>query len=204
MDKESAELEALRIRRQMEDTRVALSDKLGALEQQVAGTVETVKDSVNTVRNSFDLKMHVQKRPLTLFAGAAALGLLLGYRSSAGRVQHRAETVRNIREARHLARQAREQPVTEANRSDFLASLGESFEKELSLVKGLAVGAVLGLVRDMAVKSVSGHTQRYLEDALDGVSRRLGGQSTQKPQESEPSKLAESEEGCAQSGGDFP
>lgn len=204
MDKESAELEALRIRRQMEDTRIALSDKFGALEQQVTGTVETVKDSVNTVKNSFDLKMHVRKRPLTLLAAAGALGLVLGYRSSAGRVLRRAEVVRNIREARDLARQAREQPVPEANRSDFLASLGQSFEKELSLVKGLAVGAVLGLVRDMAVKSVSGHTQRYFEDAIDGVTRRLGGQSTQRAQQSEPSKPAESEEGYAQPGGDSP
>lgn len=157
----------------MDETRAALADKLGVLERQVTDTVETVKDSVNTVRNTFDVKAQVRKRPWAMLAGAAALGLAVGYRTSAGRGYRRSESVRNVYEARYLAQQTRRQA---AETPEARSPVAGAFEKELSLLKGLAVGAVLGVVRDMALRSVSGHAEHYLETAIDGVTRRLGGQ----------------------------
>lgn len=184
--------ESLRIRQQMEETRAALADKLGALERQVTGTVETVKDSVSTVRNAFDLELQAQERPWVLLGGAVAVGFWLGYRSSAGRVHQRVENVRNIREARYLAQQSQREGGSGGERTDILGAVGHALEKEASLVKGLAVGAVLGIVRDLAAGSVSGPMERYLEDAVEGVTRRLGVRPLPRAETRAPSEGVES------------
>src|SRR4051812_17988281 len=96
--------EAERIRQQMNETRADLTEKLEVLEQQVVGTVETVKESVNTVQHVFDLKYQMQERPWAIMAGAAAVGLLVGYSTGRhvprrdrgnGHVSHDAEESRN-------------------------------------------------------------------------------------------------------------
>jgi hypothetical protein len=89
------------IRRQMEETRTALTEKLEALESQVADTVksatevvseatenvketvetvtEGVKETVETVAETFNLRRQMEKRPWLIFGGSVALGCALGY-----------------------------------------------------------------------------------------------------------------------------
>jgi len=92
------------IRDQMAETRTALSEKLGALEDAVLGTVEgttrsvtetveavqeavqdtvgTVKESVQetvqTVKSAFDLSEQMEKRPWLMMGGAVVVGYVGG------------------------------------------------------------------------------------------------------------------------------
>jgi ElaB/YqjD/DUF883 family membrane-anchored ribosome-binding protein len=90
------------IRRQMEETRASLTEKLETLEHQIVETVqgatsavaatvenvkeavhetvsevkETVHETVDTVKSTFDLRQQVERHPWLLFAGAVAAGFL--------------------------------------------------------------------------------------------------------------------------------
>jgi len=89
------------IRKQMEETRANLTEKLEALENQVtekveatteavSGTVETVKetvenvtetvqDTVHTVADAFNFKRHFERHPWLMFGGAVTLGCMAAY-----------------------------------------------------------------------------------------------------------------------------
>jgi ElaB/YqjD/DUF883 family membrane-anchored ribosome-binding protein len=89
------------IRKQMEETRASLADKLEALENQVtekvestteavSGTVEavketvenvteTVQETVHTVAEAFNIKRHFERHPWLMFGGAVTVGCLAAY-----------------------------------------------------------------------------------------------------------------------------
>jgi len=89
------------IRKQMEETRADLTEKLEALENQitekveatteaVSGTVEavketvenvtdTVQDTVHTVADAFNFKRHFERHPWLMFGGAITLGCMAAY-----------------------------------------------------------------------------------------------------------------------------
>lgn len=171
------------IRQQMVGTRTALSNKLAMLQNRavtaaegastaLVETVETIQESVEqtvravrglaqgtleTVKDACDLPRHVERRPWTMVAGAAALGFL------GGRLWHTSG-----REAKTAVGGARE--------PSWLSALGETFQPELAQLKGLAVGTVLGVVRDLVTQAVPAPMERNVCDAIDGITVKLGGQ----------------------------
>jgi len=92
------------IRQQMLETRTALSEKLGALQEQVLATVEgttqkvtetvqtvqeavqdtvstvseSVQGTVDTVKKTFDVSEHMQSHPWLMLGGAVAVGYVGG------------------------------------------------------------------------------------------------------------------------------
>ena len=147
--------EGTAMRQQMDDTMTGLADKLGELGHQVSGTYRTVKDSVNTVRDTFDLKLQVRQRPWTFLAGATALGFLLGSRSNNGGAGHPS---RNGRSANNvpLPRVAAADPNNGTNGVEaapsWLANLGGTFHPEITALRGIVAGAAFELVREMIAK----------------------------------------------------
>jgi ElaB/YqjD/DUF883 family membrane-anchored ribosome-binding protein len=187
MDNESTVM-----RQQMDQTLAGLTAKLGELEHQLSGTVKTVKDSVNTVRDTFDLKLQVRQRPWTLLAGATALGFLSGFRPggrgdggaarnmsgsnthaallAAGDQQHSDAT--GATNGRHAERTAR---LSAADARNWLANMGESFQPEIAELKGIVIGTLLALAREMITKQVSARMGRPGGDPSNdsnGKSRR--------------------------------
>jgi ElaB/YqjD/DUF883 family membrane-anchored ribosome-binding protein len=218
------ENESEMIRQQMDETRTALTDKIGMLEHQVVETVQaassavtetvgsvkdivhdslqTVKDSVHetveTVKESFDLHRQVEQRPWTMFAGATALGYLGGCllrgihgreRRTSGMGENRAPAItahtagsRNgAAEGRGAAVSARAHesdaaPWSSAEEPSWLSQQGDTFHEEISQLKLLAVGTLLGIVRDMVTKAVPQHMERQVEEIVNGITVKLGGQ----------------------------
>lgn len=207
------------IRQQMDETRLALSEKVELLEKQVVDTVhdatsavsetvgsvrdvvndtvQTVKDSVqetmDSVKNSLDVSRQVKQRPWTMMAGATAVGFLGGClmrRGGEGRGSDgRANRIMGASFASHgngtgpsygVPMRSPERgngvasPAAPAQPS-WLATLGASFEGEIAQLKGLAVGTLLGIVRDMAAKSVPAPLERQVEEVIDGITVKLGG-----------------------------
>jgi len=98
------------IKQQMTETRTSLTEKLEALEEQVASTVRSttdavtgtaeavkeaveetvgsvkgsVEETVETVKETFDLRHQMEARPWLMLGGAAALGYLAGCLFSSG------------------------------------------------------------------------------------------------------------------------
>lgn len=90
------------IRQQMEETRTSLSEKLEALEGQVASTVkdttesvtetaQAVTQTVQSVTEFFDIGGHVERHPWAMMGGGLVLGYTLGCLLAPGREADRSD-----------------------------------------------------------------------------------------------------------------
>lgn len=178
--------EAAAMRQEMDETMAGLTDKLGELGHQVSGTMRTVKDSVNTVRDSFDLKLQVRRRPWTVLAGATALGFLCGFRPNSCGAGHPTRNGRSDSAPRDREFAA-EHPHTGvnggANGADaarfsaqaapcWLASLGNTFQPEIAALRGAAVGVLLEVIRERIAKPEPRTMPRPAGDANSGAGKK--------------------------------
>jgi ElaB/YqjD/DUF883 family membrane-anchored ribosome-binding protein len=218
------------IRKQMEETRSSLAEKLETLEQTVAetvtaatdtvasvrdavqetvdsvkGTVQdtvqtvtgSVRDTVDSVKDSLDLSAQVQRHPWLCLGGAMAVGYLGGrwlLRSERDR-RRPAATISGYAamspgpvptptrgNGRHdtLASEGTAPPARPAQKS-WLQFLGEKYAGELNQLKGLALGATMGIVRDAVVRAAPEPLQHQLADVINGLTTKLGGDTIAGP-----------------------
>jgi len=244
------------VRRQMLETRSALSEKIEKLEQQVYDTVQgaaetvenvkqsvqdtvqsvtsRVKDTVQSVSDSVDLRHHVEQQPWTMLCSAVTLGCVAGYLTApndeqrarsrmrwanwdpTGRGERFAESdevswpsaadwssgpafassqgsqdygnghhrqssgvqsgsgVQSPSQPSTSSMQAMRQSSSCATTS-WLHSLSEAFAPSIEKLKGLAIGASLGVARDIAMQSAPGGITNELRDIFDNLTTSLGG-----------------------------
>lgn len=168
------------IRQRMEEKREALNAKLETLEQKVADSVsavtQTVTDvqekvhaGVESVKDAVDVKAHVDRHPWLMLGGSVLCGyvlgdLLLGVRRRAPEPRFTPTPER----IQHNGHQAADQNGGGPN---WLAG----FEPEIRHLKGLALGAALGTVREMLTAEVPPHMAAHLRDIIDAVTQKAGG-----------------------------
>jgi len=180
----------------VKEATAAVSDTVSSIKESVTDTVSTVKDSVqntvtavkdsvqggvDTVKDWLDIPAHVDQRPWLMMGGSVLLGYCVGRvlsktagssfpakpadaaRSEAGNGSrlHHATNGGTRGKRRH-------EPTSGAS---WLSDLGPEIEK----LKGLAVGTLLGTVREMIVKAVPEHMGQQLKEVVDNVTTKLGG-----------------------------
>jgi ElaB/YqjD/DUF883 family membrane-anchored ribosome-binding protein len=217
------------IKKQMDDTRTSLADKIEALETQVTDTVKeathdvtdtvkTVKETVEDVTDSvkeavgdvtqsvsdtveevthnvasfFDVTGHVRRHPWAGLGASVAAGFLVGRILPRGR----SAAAEAFHEAPSLSAYAANAP--DYNRAGFFnnpapapvatapAAAEESRPKgwlweQLEHFKGLAVGAVMGMVRDLAVRNLPGQIGEKVAEEVNNLTTRLGGEKFTEP-----------------------
>lgn len=193
---------------QMEETRASLADKLETLENKVVETVsgatcavtetvETVKEAVQetvstvqeTVSNAFDLNHHVQCHPWAMVAGSVAVGFIAGKMLPP---EERSTTFQsNDGESYRMTRQAqRFMPESEGDKEPYSRGreeksswfgLGESFQPEINKLKRLALGTLLGLVRDFVSESAPPQLRPRLQEVMNNFTTKLGGETVEGP-----------------------
>jgi hypothetical protein len=199
------------IRHQMAETRASLQDKLESLEHQVVdtvqgaaaavtdtvktvreaveGTVETVKgsvaDTVESVKDSLDLKRQVEEHPWGMMLGSVAIGfvggrLLDSLGSPEALPPPAYPAVGGLQASDIRPADARRNGAGHAGPS-FLSSLATQFAPELTQLKSMAVGAMLGIVRDMVSQSAPPQMSSQLAEVVDNLTVKLGGKPVQGP-----------------------
>ncbi len=179
-------------RQEIDCTRSDLADKLGALEDQVMGTVqsaqETVTDSiqmardtVDTVKRTFDIKHQVEQHPWAMVGGCFVAGLALAslfhrLRPSPRQALSRsppfpAEQLGNGRVATASPPQS---PSAAPSRPGFF----DRYQEEIEKVKGMAIGYVLGLVRD-SIKDHLPQLASQIDGVMNSITTKLGGEPVQ-------------------------
>jgi ElaB/YqjD/DUF883 family membrane-anchored ribosome-binding protein len=214
------------IRRQMEETRSSLSDKIERLEQQVVGTVQnttqavndtvesvkeavhgtvttvkdTVSDTVGAVKDALDVRGYVREYPWASFGAAVATGFVGGLLFDGGRrANHRIAELHSRgepafsygRDGSNGSRRFPEEYEPTARAAAFTApapaepslvhQLTERFGPEIDKLKGLAIGAVGALVRDLVARPTGGQVGDQLSRVIDDVTRKLGGEPIRGP-----------------------
>jgi len=198
---EPAEQSSDEMRMEIDFTRSDLADKMEALENRVMGTVqsaqETVEDSIQiardtvaTVKRTFDIKHHVERHPWTMvggcFLGGLAMGVLFqrmnrptaqtpdplagketGYSTSPPlpAEQHGNGSQASAAAPRPPYRQM----------SPGRPGLFDLFHDEIAKVKGVAIGYVMGLARDAIMDAVPQWAPQ-IDGLMNSITTKLGGE----------------------------
>jgi len=208
--------EEAKLRQEMEDTRMSMTEKLERLETKVAntvegaanavtetvesvkgaveGTVETVKDSVQgtvaAVKETFDVPLQVNRHPWLMMGGSVALGFAVGHLIGGPAPSTQASPSGPARKPQkghgngwsgskqtETARPAAAKPEGPS----LLAKLTQQFGPEMDKLKGLAIGAMLGLVRDMVNKATPPQVGSQIAQVIDDITSKLGGKPISGP-----------------------
>jgi ElaB/YqjD/DUF883 family membrane-anchored ribosome-binding protein len=170
----------------VESVRGAVRDTVDSVRGTVTGTVETVKET-------FDVRRYFEKYPWAALGAAVGVGFVGGAVLGAGgrRRDDRIPTLHSRGEV------ATEPPVSShghhghnggpkrrssaSSRATHAASsvaheISSKFGDEIGKLKGVALGAMFGLVRDWIGRSATGDVGRQIAEVIDDVTRKLGGQ----------------------------
>ncbi|HEV3236616.1 MAG TPA: hypothetical protein VGZ25_06480 [Gemmataceae bacterium] len=190
------------IRQEIDETRQSLTEKLETLENQVMGTVQqardtvqdtidtvksTVTDTVDSVKRTFDIEYQVSQRPFVCSGLSFAAGFMAGALIK-GAGQHRSFS--NGTHASHLGQEPTQfsrdnefgsyngqMPESAARFSSVAEPKSKNlFSDELTRVKGLALGTLMGLVRDYAKQSLPQSLAPHIDEVIDSATAKLGGQ----------------------------
>jgi len=203
-------------REQIAETQAALSDKLQTLKHRVVDTVQdaantvtetvqnvkfAVHESVKNVKDTFDLRLQVNRRPWGIVVGSIALGYMSGYlllRNGSARPQTNGRRQpappdklpiakqQNGVAKRHgyvegLEKKSDQDVADRPSEPGSLSPAPNRFESEIRKLKGLAIGTVLSLVRDLITEAAQEPTKAVLAEVMDSITVKLGGEPIRGP-----------------------
>jgi len=150
----------------------------------VKSVVDTVKDSIEgtvesvseTVKHAFDMSSHVRRHPWGMFCGAVAVGFVGGRLLAPARAEKEEPP-----QAAPPPRAGASAPASAREEVDREESQG-GINQILDRVKGLALGAVMGMVRDFLSQSLPESMKADVMGVVDDLTTKLGG----KPQPASP------------------
>jgi ElaB/YqjD/DUF883 family membrane-anchored ribosome-binding protein len=187
------------------------SETVEAVKETVEDTVEAVKGTVSgtveAVRSAFDLGKQVEEHPWLIFGGSVAVGFLGGtllgnltgrshraypresswegqYQAPSG---YRQEGYRQERETAHTREpEYREAAPAQTSSgpswiSSVAGNVAEKFAPELSKLKGLALGALFGVIRDTVTRNLPGQLKDEVSNIINNVTESVGGQKLEGP-----------------------
>jgi ElaB/YqjD/DUF883 family membrane-anchored ribosome-binding protein len=176
---------------EMQQTRSSLAEKLDALEGSVKGTVddaksavtgavENVKETAASVKDSLNVSRHVEKRPWLMVGGAFAVGYVGG--CLIGPSREPSEKLTDDSAGMSSRGYVEEEPPPDyaappsyERPEEKQAEEGGVLHEGLQMIKGLAVGSVMGLLRQMAVQSLPSNLVSEVVNVVDDMTTKLGG-----------------------------
>jgi ElaB/YqjD/DUF883 family membrane-anchored ribosome-binding protein len=176
------------ISEEMEQTRSSLAEKLDALQDKVEGTVEDVqstvsgvvegvKDTAENVKESLNVARHVERRPWLMMGGAFTLGYLGGWMLGPSR---REPSERFTDKSAGMYSRGTVESTAPADEDEWAEDEHAEEESDgilhagLQMVKGLALGTVMGVLREMATRSLPSNMAPDALNIVDDLSAKLG------------------------------
>jgi ElaB/YqjD/DUF883 family membrane-anchored ribosome-binding protein len=166
----------------VEEATTVVGDTVGAIKETVQDTVNAVNDkvqeSVASVTDSFDVNSRVQEHPWLMVGGSVAVGYCLGVLldksgtsspspSSAGGAAFQPPFSNQASSNGH--RIETESPAAPQGQPSLWAP-------EIAKLKGLALGALLGTVREMIASSLPEPVGHQIKEVIDSATRKVGGE----------------------------
>jgi len=166
----------------------------------VENVKETVSDTVENVKRTFDLSYQVNRHPWAMAGGSLVAGLALGYLTGGrrgrtgygGRGRERTPSRGAFGSGASPGYQAATAGYQAAasggadNRREqegpgMLSRLLAPFAPEIDKIKGTAVAALMGMLRDSLVRSVPPALTEHVQEIMDDLTRKAGGQPIREP-----------------------
>jgi len=173
-----------------------------AVGHTVDDVTDAVHETVQNVKDTFDLPLQATRHPWALVGGSIALGCLGGYllfrhgaaqsRPSGARqpgipasrgIAEKPNGVVNAPRFQEIASAKTPVEVAAPTACDqhWLGGVHKRFGPEITKVKGLAIGMVAGVVRDIITQSVPELLKVGLTDVIDGITVKMGGEPIHGP-----------------------
>jgi len=158
----------------VEAVKQTVEDAKSSVEDIVENVKGTVGETVETVKHTFDLSYQVNQRPWLTFGGAILAGYMLGnWGSSRPSSAYAAKDMRSsfsdpATEAYYAQpTQATSfgEPSYQSPQPGKWSNLLGQFDDEIDLIKGAAIGMVIGIVRDLVKQAVPAISP-YFDQAL--------------------------------------
>jgi ElaB/YqjD/DUF883 family membrane-anchored ribosome-binding protein len=158
------------------------------VKETVQDVTEKVEKTVTRVSSVFNLQQHTERHPWMVVGAALTAGCLLGT-SMIRRVRHgrQAETTHAGTRQKHgrdggngRSHRTESEPEKRARQSDTPRKEG-LFTEEMRRLKELAVGALMGAVRDLAKRAIPGVVGERLAEEVDSLTARFGAQPIREP-----------------------
>jgi ElaB/YqjD/DUF883 family membrane-anchored ribosome-binding protein len=175
----------------IETVKSSVENTVESVKTGVEGTVESVRtsfsDAVDSVKETFDLSSQVNRHPwgavgCSLLAGVAAGYLLTGSRRAGFSAGIRG--MERIIPGYQPSRPAEPPPAEireESHEPDLLSKLLGSFEAELGKIKRTALGAALGMARDVIKEALPPSIGDNVTEIMDNITRRVGAEPVRGP-----------------------
>ena len=156
-----------------------------AVKETVQSVKESVGETVDSVKDTFSIPRQVQRHPWMMMAAAAGSGFLAGYLLT-GPAAKRAPSVPvraprrpgngSYKDTSVASSSFGEAPAAAAEPSEgVLHQLTQTFENEINQLKGLAIGSLAGLVRDLVVGTIPETMRSSVDEVFDNLTTKLGG-----------------------------
>jgi ElaB/YqjD/DUF883 family membrane-anchored ribosome-binding protein len=185
----------------------SVEETVEKVKSTVSDTVDTVKSSVEdtfeSVKRTFDLPYQVDQHPWAMAGCSLLAGMAVGYLTGGWRGYTRRWESRSVPAAPASVRgtpamsgfgpgggagyQAASTPAVppatrrEPEEPGMLSRLMAPFASEIDKIKGTAVAALMGMVRDSLVRSVPPALAERVHEIMDDLTRRAGGQPIREP-----------------------
>jgi len=161
------------------------------VEDITSNVKETVQETVQSVKRTFDLPYQTQLHPWGMMCGSMVAGFLAGYLlPSTRRIAqwgHRlaaraaAPSAAPRYEAPSRPNGQAQQPAATSEGPGMLDRLLEQFEPEVNKVKEMAIGTVVGLLRDWITHNIPASLAPKVEELLNQTTSKLGGEPIRGP-----------------------
>jgi ElaB/YqjD/DUF883 family membrane-anchored ribosome-binding protein len=171
----------------VQEARTAVTETVASVREAVHDTVE---ETVSTVKKTFDLRRQVERHPWGMVSGSVALGYFAGClanRTATPPAHRRAVggepapaplasvTDRNGGPYRHPGPDGAAQESRPEQRSTGQGGLAGRFQEEFDQLKSLAIGAAIGVARDLVAQSSPEPLRDQVVDIMDSLTTKLGG-----------------------------
>jgi len=179
-----------------------------SVQSSVETVKDTVQSSMETVKETFDVTHQVQRHPWAMFGGSVAVGFVAGWllnrASGTSRLSGRASTGpawghspasyagagsglgassrgghRDDARSAAAFTSAPAATSTQPSGPSWIEELSQTFAPEVQKLKGLAIGAAMGVVRDLVGQSIPEQLRSQVDEMLNNVTTKLGGQPVQ-------------------------
>jgi ElaB/YqjD/DUF883 family membrane-anchored ribosome-binding protein len=164
----------------VEETVATVTDSVQETVETVKDTVEetlsVVKDGVNAVKSVFDIPRHVDRHPWVAVGGSLAVGYVLGeiLLPRPARADRNHEPVPRLAAGVSSNGNGQHHNGTETGAAHG-GGLLEQFEPELTKLKGLALGVLMGTLREVVAKAAGDHLGQSVSEIIDSVTEKIGG-----------------------------
>ena len=162
----------------VEKTKEAVASTVETVTQTVSGAVENVTEGV---KHALDVRGHVRHHPWLMFGGSMLMGFLAG-RLLGGRSRQEEKAPETVptptvyspngsREHSRFDHNGHREERREEEGPSLLGSLAQ----HLAPLREVALGATLGVARELLVKHVPDNLKQGLTDVMDDLTTSLGG-----------------------------